>query len=513
MSTSNTTFNATCVYTIESAIVPDGFCVYHELIQVYEPLTIISTAHDEVVLLEKGRPSVTVLSDYIRDGFLDISKPYAYLFGLAGGLTMHAIPGEYFGLYLYTSTDDRVFRWTFTRIAVETDRNARWTLQDNEPDLVVTLNASLYGGDQRINAIKVDPSFEYLYVSVGPNDKNQSADATLRRFLLETMYNDTNLPMQFVDGQVVADGIYNTTGLAFDKHGFLWGIDSLPVSMSSQDYPGDELNRFDVESLSSDASPPHYGYPDCWAEGKLSSNQTDEACGSDYIAPQLVMPGRYSGLVFYKYVTLEQREKLNCPPGGFPPDMDNHAFAGIPSSMNQDGMSRIVRIIMDRDGQPVPGLGPTNLLMDHENLLQPVDLTFDECGRLWVASSGYSNATDNKKSSMVIRIDYNGKIDESVLTQEESYNISGTSSVSKNETASTSGASTAGPEPTLASNSASSSAATPTLGPTLDDSSNSSNNTAGGGSGCMSTHTNGMNVMLWIWLALYTVRRVILHRD
>ena len=50
------------------------------------------------------------------------------------------------------------------------------------------------------------------------------------------------LPIDFVDGEVFADGLRNEVGLAFDSHGILWGVENGADKLVREDIGGDVHN-------------------------------------------------------------------------------------------------------------------------------------------------------------------------------------------------------------------------------------------------------------------------------
>ena len=55
-----------------------------------------------------------------------------------------------------------------------------------------------------------------------PTLQTQYGWICIRRFDL----NEGNLPLNFQLGLVFADGLRNEVGLAFDRHGILWGVEN-----------------------------------------------------------------------------------------------------------------------------------------------------------------------------------------------------------------------------------------------------------------------------------------------
>ena len=137
-----------------------------------------------------------------------------------------------------------------------------------------------------------------LYVSIGSAtnvdapatpDTPSSDRAVIRRYDL------TKLPAGGFDageGELFASGLRNEVGLAFDGQGRLWGVengrDELVVGGKDIhfDNPGEELNRFDVESPGR-----QYGYPFCWSEG-LWTDALAKGPGTQHLDPD--RPGAFT---------------------------------------------------------------------------------------------------------------------------------------------------------------------------------------------------------------------------
>jgi len=86
-----------------------------------------------------------------------------------------------------------------------------------------------------------------LYVSIGSADNvdEDSFRARIRRFDL----NNVTLPVDFVDGEVFADGLRNEVGLAFDRHNVLWGVENGADKLYRDDLGGDIHNDNPAEEV------------------------------------------------------------------------------------------------------------------------------------------------------------------------------------------------------------------------------------------------------------------------
>mgnify|MGYP000290360221 CR=1 FL=1 len=121
------------------------------------------------------------------------------------------------------------------------------------------------------------------------------------------------------------------------------------------------------------------------------------------------------GLTFYEYVDPEQRPE-SCPPDvAFPPEMDGYAFIAYHGSWNRQIPTgyKVVYVEMDAQGNPINDQ-PVDLLMHEppratwDNGFRPVDVSFDDCGRLLVSSDG-SRDINNYGGSKIVRLEYTGE--------------------------------------------------------------------------------------------------------
>jgi glucose/arabinose dehydrogenase len=128
------------------------------------------------------------------------------------------------GGFVYASSDTTVYRW---RLA----RGADGTLQDSSATVEVVLrgiSADGAGGAPRGHTTRtlVFDDAGRLYVSVG-SAANVDADSYRSRVRRLTL--PEPLPaggVDFATAEVFADGLRNEVGLAFDRHGQLWGVEN-----------------------------------------------------------------------------------------------------------------------------------------------------------------------------------------------------------------------------------------------------------------------------------------------
>lgn len=115
--------------------------------------------------------------------------------------------------YLYASSDTTVYRWPYVP--------GEWPMiAENLTETVIT---NIEGGHHVTRTLIFDDA-GVLYVSVGSgsNIDSDSSRSRIRRFSLQS------LPIRYGDGELFADGVRNTVGLAFNSNGVLFGVDNGP---------------------------------------------------------------------------------------------------------------------------------------------------------------------------------------------------------------------------------------------------------------------------------------------
>lgn len=125
------------------------------------------------------------------------------------GLT-HSI--AFYDGYLYASSSSTVYRWPYVP--------GQFSLVNASVETVIT---GMEEPGHTTRTLIFDATGR-LYVSIGSNlniDPNSSR-ARIRRFDLQS------LPITFASGEVFADGVRNTVGLAFNSNGILFGVDNGP---------------------------------------------------------------------------------------------------------------------------------------------------------------------------------------------------------------------------------------------------------------------------------------------
>lgn len=409
---------------LENASLASNFCAFPYPVTVNQARSVVSVGPGDALIVERGAQAVTWLQDRDGDSVPDNKTQLVTAPGLNHGLAL-------WDSYMFASNATTVYRWSY---------DSSFNITSPDPTIVVTnISADDMGtpglGVHTTRTLAFD-SVGRLYISVGSmtNVDYNSFRARLRRFNIsdETLY-----PIDFLTGEVFADGLRNEVGLAFDRHGVLWGVENGADNLDRPDLgvdihqnnPAEELNRFPEEN----AGLP-YGYPYCWTEyflpanvthgrgrgsvwawpGSFDMNYTDAQCQTDFVPPKLAMQAHSAplGITFYNWKPDSERP-ANCT-GGFPQEMDGYAFIAFHGSWDRTIPTgyKVVYVPMDAEGNvtSLPGENLTDVpidLLTHvppnaqwENGFRPVDVDFDPCGRLLVTSDG-SGST----GSMVIRIE------------------------------------------------------------------------------------------------------------
>lgn len=196
--------------SLQNAVLEAGFVACQLPVDISRPRSIIATGTDSLLALERGRQSVVYLTDSDGDGLPDSKRDFASASGLNHGL-------EFRDGYVYASSDTTVYRWPYVDDFVV----------NGEMEVVIeNMNADGNGGAPQGHTTRtlIFDDRDYLYISVGSNGNvdQDSHRSRIRRFYLD----NGTLPLDFQLGEVFADGLRNEVGLAFDKHGDLWGVEN-----------------------------------------------------------------------------------------------------------------------------------------------------------------------------------------------------------------------------------------------------------------------------------------------
>jgi glucose/arabinose dehydrogenase len=404
-----------CPETLPEASVSKNFCA-HQLndISVNQARSILSIPNtDSILVLERGESAVSLLKDTNGDTYPDKRFIIAEAPGLNHGLALH-------GNYLYATSSTTVYRWTF---------NSDATTSSGDRTIVITgMNADGKGGapnGHRTRTIIFD-EVGRLYISIGSagNVDRDSYRSRIRRFDIS---DQTSYPIDFTTGEVFADGLRNEVGLSFDSSNILWGVENGADNLYRSDLggdihndnPGEELNRFPESNKGKT-----YGYPYCWSEYLLPKYgkgpgtvwawpnikhdnvlTTDDWCRKNSVPSELSMQAHSAplGMSFYKW---KESYITNQCKGSFPKEFDGYAFIAFHGSWNRDpstGYKVVYVPISDGrvKGDPVDLLVHTGATREWGDGMRPVDVDFDQCGRLLISSDG-TKPNYNKGSKVII---------------------------------------------------------------------------------------------------------------
>jgi glucose/arabinose dehydrogenase len=219
---------------LSNAALSLGFCAHTLPIDIDQARSVIATSSSSVLALERGSSSVVFFSDTDGDGLPDTKRTVAEAPRLNHGLALNEG-------YLYASSDQFVYRWPFS------DSTTFDEVGDMEI-VIENINADGTGGapfGHTTRTLVFDESGR-LYVSVGSasNVDPDSYRSRIRRFLLTE-----DFPINFLDGEVFADGLRNEVGLAFDGSGALWGVENGADRLFRNDLGGDIHNDNPVRRL------------------------------------------------------------------------------------------------------------------------------------------------------------------------------------------------------------------------------------------------------------------------
>lgn len=119
----------------------------------------------------------------------------------------------FYGGFLYASSNSKVYRWPY--------EPGQFSLIDE--NAVETVITDIEEPGHSTRTLIFDNAGRF-YVAIGSNANidPDSSRARIRRFNLQS------LPIAFGSGEVFADGVRNTVGLAFNSNGVLFGVDNGP---------------------------------------------------------------------------------------------------------------------------------------------------------------------------------------------------------------------------------------------------------------------------------------------
>lgn len=396
----------------------DGYCAYKVPVEeetLSQPRSLMlspwsTESGGDLWVLDRDKSAVLLLQDMDDDGLLDTTNTLVtYPAGDDGVGLSHGL--MWYDDYLYASSPGQVMRWPYEFGSTLTSLDS-----DNYEIVINGISEDGNGGaplGHRTRTLIFGDN-GLLYVAIGSNQNidMDSYRARVRRFNIS----DTSLyPLDFAEGEIYADGLRNTVGMAFDANGTLWGVDAGPDNLMRDDLggdihndnPGEEFNMLPEKNFGL-----HYGYPYCWSEGfeleagngpgtqfawpSFMDEYTDEYCRNtdNNVPPKAVMPAHSSplGVTFYKW---NENLPESCDASlAFPKEMDGYAFIAYHGSWNRliPTGYKVVYFEMDADGNAI---GEAKDLLKHEPPnakwgwgFRPVDVAFDRCGRLYISSDG-----------------------------------------------------------------------------------------------------------------------------
>jgi glucose/arabinose dehydrogenase len=208
---------------------------------------------------------VLVLFDANGDGVSGAGE--RTVFGSIPGLN-HGIAFSPDNNFVYVSVPTEVYRWSYSsgrRIAAE------------PPSIVVSgiaAGGSAGGGGHSTRTLLFDREGR-LYVSIGSagnldtDPVDLATRSQIRRFAIPPQLPPAGI--DFGSGEIVATGMRNEVGIAFDDAGRMWGVENGRDDLFDPrfggdihlDNPAERLNRIDGPG------PTYFGYPQCWSEGTL----------------------------------------------------------------------------------------------------------------------------------------------------------------------------------------------------------------------------------------------------
>jgi glucose/arabinose dehydrogenase len=215
------------VCSLANAVLSPGFCAYQLPITVRWPRTVVAVGTSDILVLERFTNSAVLFFDSDNDGIPDTRKVLASAPLINHGLALN-------DGYIYASSHTTVYRWSYQDFGSVA----------GEAEIVIeNIDADGKGGAPQGHTTRTLAFDETgrLYISVGSgyNVDPNSFRSRIRRFDLAV---DTSLPLDFQTGEVFADGLRNEVGLAFDRHGVLWGVENGPDNLKRSDLGGDIHN-------------------------------------------------------------------------------------------------------------------------------------------------------------------------------------------------------------------------------------------------------------------------------
>lgn len=214
------------VCSLANAVLSPGFCAYQLPFTVGGARTVLAVGTSDILVLERWISSVALFFDSDNDGIPDTRKVVASAPSLNHGLALN-------DGYIYASSHTTVYRWSYLDFSSVA----------GEAEIVIeNIDADGKGGAPQGHTTRTlafdDTGRLYISVGSGYNVDPNSFRSRIRRFDLTV----DSLPLDFQTGEVFADGLRNEVGLAFDRHGVLWGVENGPDNLMRSDLGGDIHN-------------------------------------------------------------------------------------------------------------------------------------------------------------------------------------------------------------------------------------------------------------------------------
>ena len=369
-----------CPSLMDEALLEERFCA-QSLFQTSGSWSVIAVGMTNLIVLERSLSQVLWIYASDGNGLVDSRKQLSSPDGLNHGLAIN-------GGYLYASSDTTVICWPY--------QPGDDSVGGKVELVIINICANGMGGapgGHTTHTMAFDTTGQ-IYVSVGSTGNMDTDSYRLRICQCDLSYTP---PIDFSSYEVFADGLHNEVGLAFDKHGVLWGVENGADELYRSDLGGnihndnlaEELNRFPEENAGL-----HWAYPYCWTEFELS-NTTGLGCGTQWAWPSFIgttvggakindeycrtktLPPKLSmqahsaplGITFYNYDT---GDFLDDCYGSFPKEMDGYAFVAFHGSWNHDVPTgyKVVYIPMNEDGRVPDGEEVKDLLHREGNEAQ-----------------------------------------------------------------------------------------------------------------------------------------------
>ena len=211
--------------SLANATLLSGFCAYKLPIDVGTPRMVVAVGTSNILALDSSKYTVAFFFDSNGDGVPDSRVDVVSTPGLNHGLALH-------DGYIWASSSFALYRWTY-----EDGFNTTGPIETVLTNIRELEDGTDVGG-HATRTMAFDKTGR-LYVSVGStsNVDTNSFRARIRRFNLTQ-----SLPVDFRTGEVYADGLRNEVGLAFDRHGVLWGVENGADNLMRSDLGGDIHN-------------------------------------------------------------------------------------------------------------------------------------------------------------------------------------------------------------------------------------------------------------------------------